>query len=52
MAGSEFGSSVEASELVEIAGLAGRRAKQRTTTYGEIDSDKSHKDSQMGQKTR
>lgn len=51
MAGSEFGSSVEASELVEIAGLAGRRAKQRTTTYGEIDSDKSYKDSQNGAKT-
>ncbi len=36
MAGSEFGSSVDVAELVEIAAIAGRPARQRTTTYGDV----------------
>lgn len=44
MAGSEFGSSVEPTELEAIASIAGRPSRQRSTTYGEplpVNSDKS-----------
>ncbi len=36
MAGSTFGSLKTVEELEEIAGLAGRRARQRTTTYERV----------------
>ena len=39
MAGSEFGSSVQPAELAGIAELAGRPARQRTTTYGTVGRD-------------
>lgn len=37
MAGSEFGSAMTAEELVSVAGLASRPARQRTTTYKNVD---------------
>ncbi|ANZ37746.1 7,8-didemethyl-8-hydroxy-5-deazariboflavin synthase [Lentzea guizhouensis] len=39
MAGSEHGSARTVSELVAMASLAGRNARQRTTTYGRVRSD-------------
>ena len=33
-------------------GIGGSAGQQRTTTYGEIDSDKSYKIPKMGQNTR
>lgn len=36
MAGSEFGSAAEPEDLVNIASVADRPARQRTTTYGRI----------------
>ncbi|WP_258946047.1 bifunctional FO biosynthesis protein CofGH [Lentzea californiensis] len=39
MAGSEHGSARTVSELQTLASLAGRNARQRTTTYGRVRSD-------------
>jgi FO synthase len=39
MAGSQFGSSRTPEQLVQIAAAAGRPARQRTTTYGLVDSE-------------
>ncbi|MGW6447231.1 bifunctional FO biosynthesis protein CofGH [Lentzea sp. NPDC055074] len=39
MAGSEHGSARTVSELETLASLAGRNARQRTTTYGRVRSD-------------
>lgn len=38
MAGSQFGSSMSEQQLLDIAALAGRPARQRTTTYGPVES--------------
>jgi len=40
MAGSEHGSRMSVSELEAIAAAAGRRARQRTTTYGAVSPDR------------
>lgn len=48
MAGSEFGSSVTAGELARIAEIAGRPARQRTTTYGQVDPDIQAKAANIG----
>ncbi len=40
MAGSENGSRKTAAELAAIAALAGRPARQRTTTYGEVPAER------------
>ncbi|MFA7265347.1 MAG: bifunctional FO biosynthesis protein CofGH [Candidatus Nanopelagicales bacterium] len=50
MAGSEFGSSVQPAELVGIAELAGRPARQRTTTYGVVSDESMDKSDQNGAK--
>ena len=39
MAGSEFGSSRTVAELTAMASGIGRPVRQRTTTYGEVDTD-------------
>ncbi|WP_434438523.1 bifunctional FO biosynthesis protein CofGH [Lentzea sp. E54] len=39
MAGSEHGSARTVSELQTLASLAGRNARQRTTTYGRVQTD-------------
>jgi FO synthase len=36
LAGSEYGSEMTAAQLVALAELAGRPARQRTTTYGDV----------------
>ena len=46
MAGSEFGSSVQPGELVAIASIAGRPARQRTTTYRDVENRKSGENAQ------
>lgn len=50
MAGSEYGSSVSPRELAEMARLAGRPARQRTTTYGSVISDIQLKSAESGAK--
>jgi len=40
MAGSEFGSAKTAREIAEVAAGAGRPVRQRTTTYGEVPTER------------
>jgi FO synthase len=40
MAGSSYGSHRSVRELLDIAGAAGRPARQRTTTYGEVPQER------------
>jgi FO synthase len=40
MAGSSFGSLKTVTEMQEIAALAGRPARQRTTTYGPVSPER------------
>jgi FO synthase len=42
MAGSEFGSARTVEELRAVASMAGRPARQRTTTYGTISATAAH----------